>query len=122
VGLSTYSYVTAPFNVGQNVNGIYYLAGGGGGSSNYPANAGGGYGGGGTGIGNSTGIPGTPNTGGGGGASAATYGGAGGSGVAIIWYQSTTQKGTGGNIIGSFVNGGNTYWAHIFTVSGAYIA
>jgi len=78
--------------------------------------------GGGAGGGAGVGGAGAYATGGGGGASGNTTGGSGGSGVVVLWYQNATQLGSGGNIIGSFVNGGNTYWGHVFTASGIYTA
>jgi hypothetical protein len=103
---------------GQNVGGIYYLAGGGGGGSdtgNTNQGLGGNGGGGAGGIPASiNGVAGTVNTGGGGGGgySVGGVGANGGSGVVIISYAGA-QRMAGGNV--TFV-GGNTI--HTFTSSG----
>jgi hypothetical protein len=49
-------------------------------------------------------------------------GGSGGSGVVIVSYVNTTQRGTGGNTITSYGSGTSTIWVHTFTSSGTYIA
>lgn len=96
IGSAAYSSWGIATGIGQNVSGIYYLAGGGGGGSgNYGGTDGytsiGGEGGGGAGTGSTNssvnGTAGKPNTGGGGGGANYGSGGAGGSGVVIIRYS-----------------------------------
>lgn len=100
------------------LNGTTYAGGGGG--SGATSNGTGGTGGGGTGgrgNGTTSGTSGTANTGSGGGGqinSGATSG-SGGSGVVIIRYAGTIQRGTGGTVTTA---GGYTY--HTFTTSGTY--
>jgi hypothetical protein len=90
-GSSTFTSWGTVTGMGQNVSGIYYLAGGGGGgASAQGATLGvGGIGGGGTGGGAGVGANGVANTGGGagGGGNSASYsGGTGGSGLVIVRY------------------------------------
>jgi hypothetical protein len=101
-----------------------FYAGGGGGNlqdsaNSVPTQGAGGLGGGGFATSSGLGTAGTANTGGGGGG--ANYntggGGAGGSGVVIIRYAGTVQRGTGGNVT---ISGG--FVTHTFTSSGTYIA
>jgi hypothetical protein len=66
------------------------------------------------------------NTGGGGGgglngASINRASGSGGSGVVILAYTNPTQRGTGGTVTSSTVNG-QTYWVHTFNSSGTFTA
>jgi hypothetical protein len=77
--------------IGQNISGVYYLAGGGGGAGGTVGT--GGKGGGGNGSSSGVGLIGTANTGGGGGGGShlgSSAGGAGGSGVVIISYNIST--------------------------------
>lgn len=90
-----------------------YYAGGGGGA----ADVNGGNGGAGGGGGASGSQNGTANTGGGG----AGYFGIGGSGVVVISYTASYQRGSGGNVT-SYTSGGNTYYVHTFTTSGTFTA
>lgn len=88
-GISTYSSILAATGIGENVNGVYYIAGGGGGSTyNGTGTSAGGYGGGGRGVvASSPGVSGLTNTGGGGGGTGTGQtSGAGGSGVIIVRY------------------------------------
>jgi hypothetical protein len=48
-------------------------------------------------------------------------GGSGSSGIVIVSYASTTQRGTGGTV-SSYASSGTTYWVHSFTSSGTYTA
>jgi hypothetical protein len=86
-GLSTWSSWGVVTGIGENVSGIYYLAGGGGGGSNSTTASPGGLGGGGIGSG-TTNSAGLTNTGGGGGGAGSNAGTsrAGGSGVVIVRY------------------------------------
>jgi hypothetical protein len=95
VGLSTWTSWHYATQTGQNVDGVYYVAGGGGGGSYSPQTryaGSGGLGGGAAGIdaANTAGNAGTSNTGGGGGGGGGGgspgNGGAGGSGLVIIRY------------------------------------
>ena len=112
--------------------GTYYAGGGGGGA--YSGTSGtrgtGGNGGGGSGGIYSGSTPSTPatdasiNTGGGGGAGPNSasgavncYGGSGGSGIVIVRYAGSTQRGTGGTVT---ITGGYVY--HTFTSSSTYTA
>jgi hypothetical protein len=93
--------------------GTFYAGGGGGGSY-----SGGSSGAGGTGGGGSGGSAGTANTGGGGGGgNSGGVGLSGGSGIVIVRYSGTTQRGTGGTVTTA---GGYTY--HTFTSSGTFTA
>ena len=81
--------------IGQNISGVYYLAGGGGGAGGTVGT--GGKGGGGNGSSGGVGLIGTANTGGGGGGGSHagnSAGGAGGSGVVIISYSTTATAPT----------------------------
>jgi hypothetical protein len=95
------------------LNGTTYAGGGGGGGSNLTNSVGGAGGGGGY------GSTGTANTGGGGGSGNdnAASSKNGGSGVVIVRYAGTTQRGSGGTVTTS---GGYTY--HTFNSSGTYTA
>lgn len=102
--------------------GTFYAGGGGGGVYGAGTAGTGGNGGGGAGsINTSPGTAGTPNTGGGGGGAAGNtstnMGGNGGSGIVIIRYAGTTQRGQGGTVTTA---GGYTY--HTFTTSSTFIA
>jgi hypothetical protein len=112
-----------------------YYAGGGGGGGSYLTGGAGGNGGGGHGGGPNGGscvsngsTAGTANTGGGGGgAGGGNCGGyftgkAGGSGIAIISYQNTTQRATGGTVTSYTSSSGQLWWVHTFTSSGTYTA
>jgi hypothetical protein len=48
-------------------------------------------------------------------------GGSGSSGIVIVSYASTAQRGTGG-IVSTYVSANTTYWVHTFTSSGTYTA
>jgi len=120
------STLATTYNVGQVYNGGVYFAGGGGGGGDAVAQGVGGIGGGGNGNTPATypasanGSAGTAATGGGGGGgSQGGSGAAGGSGVVLIGYQSTVQKGTGGTVQ-TFVGAGGTYYVHIFSTSGSF--
>jgi hypothetical protein len=117
--------IATTYSVGQVSSGSVYFAGGGGGWGSGAGGVGG-LGGGGTGYfsGLNNATAGSPNTGGGGGANHGANGDAsvgGGSGVVIISYASPSQRATGGTVT-SYSNAGTTYWVHIYTTSGSYIA
>jgi len=112
-----------------NNSATYYAGGGGAGGTSQTS---GGTGGGGSGTASNASYAGngTSYTGGGGGGgfngstgSFSAYGGSGngGSGVVILSYVSSAQRGTGGTVT-SYTSGGQTYWVHTFTTSGAYTA
>ena len=113
--------------IGQNVGGLYYVAGGGGGAGyNGPAPGSGGSGGGGPAGPSTIGTPGTTYSGGGGGGGiydggSGHAGGAGGSGVVILYYIAAAQRGSGGTVT-SYTAGDTTYWIHTFTGSGTFTA
>jgi len=104
---------------GSSVN----YSGGGGGGYNGGSGGTGGAGGGGAGSGSGSGTAGTANTGGGGGGASygAGNGATGGSGVAIVSYLSSVQRGTGGTVT-SYGSGASLTWVHTFTSSGTYTA
>lgn len=126
VGTSAYSALLstitgAGVSVGVNSGGTYYIAGGGAGcgEAGSPTNYGqGGLGGGGGGVNGTGGISGTANTGGGGGAQGTAGISNGGSGLAIIYYTSPTQLGTGGTVA-SVGSGATKIWYHVFKTTGA---
>lgn len=64
---------------------------------------------------------GTTNTGGGGGAGYDSTAGSGGSGIVIVRYANSTQRGSGGTVTSTTING-VTYWIHTFTSSGTFVA
>jgi len=111
--------------VGQLISTNYWIAGGGGGSAfSNPATGSGGNGGGGAGNTSAPGTAGTAATGGGGGGGGYTGepgmpGGAGGSGAVVIYYVSTTQRGSGGTVTSTTV-GPTTYYLHTFTSTGTF--
>jgi hypothetical protein len=100
-----------------------FAGGGGGGAFSGAAGAGGLGGGGGGGTSTVAGTAGTANSGGGGGGGGAgsNLGGNGGSGVVIISYLASSQRGTGGTVT-SYGSGASLTWVHTFTSSGTYTA
>ena len=125
--------IATSLGVGQVSGGSVYFAGGGGGgywSGSTSGTAGAsGLGGGATGfygVGTNSNV--TPSasayTGGGGGgggwngSASGINGSSGGSGIVIISYQSTNQRGIGGTVT-SYSVGSNTWWLHVFTVTGS---
>lgn len=93
-GVSTYSNLLIAANAGENVGGIYYIAGGGGGYRGVDGllKPGGDGGGGDSGTSSTNAGSATANTGGGGGGSYKDYlAGDGGSGIVIIKYLTSTQ-------------------------------
>ena len=97
----------------SGITSVYY---GGGGGSAGPGTGGAGGGADGVKGDGSSAQNGTPNTGGGAGGSLSATGGNGGSGIVIVRYTSSTQRGTGGNQIYQ-VSGD---WVHVFTASGTF--
>jgi hypothetical protein len=70
----------------------------------------------------SGGGAGTANTGNGGaGAGSGITGLNGGSGVCIVSYPSSSQRGTGGTVT-TYTSSGTVYWVHTFTTSGTFTA
>jgi hypothetical protein len=108
----------------------YYSGGGGGGTDRGGTVGTGGLGGGGNAgaSGGGNGTAGTTNTGGGGGGASNQLSGAngyaggnGGSGIVIVAYQSSSQKGAGGTVTNYTLNG-LTYYVHTFLTSSTYTA
>lgn len=119
-GLGVVNPITGS-TIGQNISGVYYIAGGGGGGV-YGAGTGGVGGNGGGGAGSSSGVngfAGLNNTGGGGGGGPLSKsGGAGGSGVVIVRYKTSTLVGFSG---GSVTYDGD-YTIHTFTSDGVFLS
>lgn len=112
--------------VPNSITGSSVTYAGGGGASGLSISGGaGGAGGGGGGGTSSAGTAGTANLGGGGGAGGTSpivyTGGAGGSGVVIISYLASAQRGTGGSV-SSYGSGSGLTWVHTFTSSGTFTA